>query len=447
MENKRHISFAILFSLILSLFVPGCTVSGNEDNTPGSADSTGVTVMAATSGNPDLSDAGVPEPSAAGKSDPSAAGKSDSSAAGKSDSSVAGNPDPSVPVTSGTFRPEAFEGKIRHMAYGGGSSVLVLSDLLYLYDTETGKVTASAPCPPMSTVKLQPYQGGYAILGNESDAPPSGGSGMSMEASGRYLAVIYDGDLKETGRIDISGTLSKGDFIVSEDNLALSPDGKWLAIVSMNALKLFETDKGVLTELIDFKDGPADNGWSIIGINQIEFIAGGGRLAFAGMSFPANQAKIQESLNTYGTIGVDGSGFCNFRRDDYSVGYGLLACDDLLLLPENFTKAEGKVLAHTVSTGEETVYPLSVSGEGRDGVFLSEQGRYFASAQLKDGLTVRIYEQDGGRLVREETISGGDELYFARIPEILLLDDTRTCLVLMGTRQNGLDTRSACFGF
>ena len=90
---------------------------------------------------------------------------------------------------------------------------------------------------------------------------------------------------------------------------------------------------------------------------------------------------------------------------------------------------------------------FSASGEGKDGVYGSEQGNYVATAVLGSSLTVRVYDVDSGKLVATEVIENSDPTYFYRIPRIYLLDGAKTAVVVLGGSIDELDTLVSVFEF
>lgn len=55
---------------------------------------------------------------------------------------------------------------------------------------------------------------------------------------------------------------------------------------------------------------------------------------------------------------------------------------------------------------------------------------------------IRIYNTDTGAVEAEQIISSeGKELYMANEPIIRLVDETRTCIVLLGSKQAEIDTK------
>lgn len=359
---------------------------------------------------------------------------------------AAASPSPkadSISPSANIFNSADIQGSIREIFYGNGDFIVVLAEQLCLYDTQSGNVTAAVSYPLDSYSKIQPIQGGFAAIGRLSSDSSSGDRMSGDENS--FFCIFYDEALKETSRIYLNELIAKDDFIIDVENIAVSTDGRQIAIASINALSLYNTDSKSLQTLLDFSRELVFHDLTLLLIQQIAFVSGNSQLAFLGDSIAEGQ---QDSITTYGTIRTDGSEFYNFSNSNYSIGESLLALDHLLVLPENFMKASGKLLTYTIDTKEEHLYPLTVPREGRDGVYLSAQGDYFATAQLKEtSLILRIYERSSGKLLHEETVSDTEALYFARIPHILLLDNSKTCIVLLGARQEGLTPRTVYFRF
>lgn len=386
----------------------------------------------------------------AGPASPSApsslpAFSSSASQSGAPQSPASSGGQPGASALPACFDASAFSGKVRQAAYAGKATVLVLADELCLYDTQTGNVAASSPCPLDSLARLVPFAGGYAAIGRQVGRAESGG--LDAKGDNRLLCILYDEALRETKRLELNDMLPAGSYVISEDCVALSPDGAKLAAATLDGLYLCDIGSGDVTPLVDFASPAPMNGLLLVGIQQLDFVAGGAKIAFLGSSLPAAGQADEFSVNTYGTLNPDGSELENLYRQGYAVGEELLARNDLLALPEDFTKTEGRLLCRAVGSGEETLLSFTTPGEGRDGVYLSQQGEYFATAALGEGLTIRVYERATGRFVQEQTIANADPLYFARIPRVLLLDDSRTCIVLLATRQAELQTLAACFSF
>lgn len=441
--NMKKLTAVVLIFTILS-FVAGCAgpgakASGETSSAPETSSESVTLSEPAISSAPDIFADAAEESGISGEGD--AAGEPDNR---HTDKQGEAKP-PAGPgnTSTGVFDIGSFRGKVKQASYGGGSNILVQTDQLCLYDTGSGSVISAVAYPLDHHSRIQAFEGGFAAIGRQASG---GGTGdMTADNGGGFLCILYDRELKETERIDLENIISSGDFILGESAIAISPDGTKLAVAGVNALYVYDTGSMTTSTLLDFSRQVQSNGFNIVMLSELAFVSGSSRLAFLASSIPDGREK---SIYTYGTIALDGSDLCNLSREGYAVGESLLSREDMLVIPEDFTKAKGQLLIHTVSTGNETVYPLTVSGEGKDGVYLSDQGEYFATAKLEESsVTVRIYECISGKLLREETVSDANSLYFARIPSILLLDQSRTCIVLLGGRQEGMDTRAAGFGF
>ena len=99
------------------------------------------------------------------------------------------------------------------------------------------------------------------------------------------------------------------------------------------------------------------------------------------------------------------------------------------------------------TAGGTNTLSFSTSGEGKNGVYSSEQGKYVATAVLDGSLTVRVYDVDSGELIATEVVENANSTYFNRIPKIYLLDEAKTAVVLLGGSINELDTLVSTFTF
>ena len=133
----------------------------------------------------------------------SACGKTDAPAPAVSGSTPSDTPVVSVPTPDGqtglspsscTFDPALFGGKLQSCAYAGNGTLFVLADKLYLYDTGTSSVLATAEAP-LRDFEAQAIDGGYVLSG-------MGDSGM--------MAYIYDSSLSLNKEIAVDELLQGG---------------------------------------------------------------------------------------------------------------------------------------------------------------------------------------------------------------------------------------------
>ena len=369
----------------------------------------------------------------------SACGKTDAPAPAVSGSDPSDTPVVSVPTPDGqpgqspsscTFDPALFGGKLRSCAYAGNGTLLVLADKLYLYDTGTSSVLATAEAP-LRDFEAQAIDGGYVLSG-------MGDSGM--------MAYIYDNSLSLNKEIAVNELL-QGDFVVSETGgVAASTDGKKLAFAAMRGLYLYDLESGSLTTLLDVAQNAGTASISISMLNGAAFAQDNSQIVFFGSGSSIPAADGEEDFSIHGSIAVDGSGLKLTKPSGYEMEE-IQSSVSRLFFPQAFTQADGTLLWIDRATGSANTLSFSASGEGKDGVYGSEQGNYVATAVLGSNLTVRVYDVASGELVATEVIENSDPTYFYRIPRIYLLDGAKTAVVVLGGSIDELDTLVSVFEF
>ena len=367
----------------------------------------------------------------------SACGKTDVPAPAVSGSTPSDTPVVSVPTPGGqpgqspsscTFDPALFGGKLQSCAYAGNGTLFVLADKLYLYDTGTSSVLATAEAP-LRDFEAQAIDGGYVLSG-------MGDNGM--------MAYIYDSSLSLNKEIAVNELL-QGDVVFSESGgVAASTDGKKLAFAAMGGLYLYDLESGSLTTLLDMAQNAGTASISISMLNGAAFAQDNSQIVFygSGNSIPA----LEEGFSIYGSIAVDGSGLMLTKPSDYEMEE-MQSSVSRLFFPQTFTQANGTLLWIDRATGSANTLSFSASGEGKDGVYGSEQGNYVATAVLDGSLTVRVYDVVSGALVATEVIENSDPTYFNRIPRIYLLDGAKTAVVVLGGSISEVDTLVSTFEF
>lgn len=332
--------------------------------------------------------------------------------------------------TSCTFDPALFGGKLQSCAYAGNGTLLVLADKLYLYDTGTSSVLATTEAP-LRDFEAQTIDGGYVLSG-------MGDSGM--------MAYIYDSSLSLNREITVDELL-QGDFVVSETGgVAASTDGKKLAFAAMGGLYLYDLEIGSLTPLLNMAQNA---GTANIGISMLAgaaFAQDNSQIVFYGSGSSIPAADGEEDFSIHGSIAVDGSGLKLTKLSGYEMEE-MQSSVSRLFFPQTFTHADGTLLWVDRATGGANTLSFSASGEGKDGVYGSEQGNYVATAVLGSELTVRVYDVASGALLATEVIENADPTYFYRIPRIYLLDEAKTAVVVLGGSIDELDTLVSTFEF
>lgn len=356
--------------------------------------------------------------------DPSAA----SSDAPKVTASLTGqNPSDTAPGTVHPLENADFAGKISSCIYAGENKVLVVADELNLYDVQSGQTVATAPISTQ-TVVAHSFAGGYLIVG-------MGDSGM--------MGCLYDETLSN-GREIVFGDLLKEDFVTSEQCVAISDDGGTIVISGLNGLYLYNVSSATLTKLITYGEDSKVNSMQISTIESLAF-TGANELAYLGIgnSFPIRDGETGFSI--YGTINMDGT--LSITKNASYKASELFVGKDVIVMPQSFDQNNGTLLIADKASRKERTYSFSTSDEGKDGVFCSDNGDYFATAVLGNDLTIRIYDAHTGELCHTEAISDPDDTYFIRVPQVLMLDHTKTCIVLLGRGINEVDTLISTFGY
>ena len=369
----------------------------------------------------------------------SACGKADSPAPAVSGNDTSDTPVVSVPTpgsqqeqspSSCTFDPSLFGGKLQSCAYAGNGTLLVLADKLYLYDTGTATVLADTEAP-LRYFEAQAIDGGYVL------------SGMGNNGA---MAYIYDSSLSLKKEIAVNELLP-GDFVVSETGgIAASTDGKKLAFAAMGGLYLYDLESGSLTTLLDLAQNAGTASIGISMLNGAAFAQGNSQIVFCGSGNSIPAVDGEDSFSIYGSIAVDGSNLKLTKPSAYAMEE-MQSSTSRLFFPQTFTQANGTLLWIDRAKGSANTLSFSTSGEGKDGVYGSEQGSYVATAVLGSNLTVRVYDVASGALVATEVIENSDPTYFNRIPRIYLLDGAKTAVVVLGGSISEIDTLVSTFEF
>ena len=369
----------------------------------------------------------------------SACGKTDVPAPAVSGSTPSDTPVVSVPTPGGqpgqspsscTFDPALFGGKLQSCAYAGNGTLLVLADKLYLYDTGTSSVLATAEAP-LGDFEAQAIDGGYVLSG-------MGDNGM--------MAYIYDSSLSLNKEIAVNELL-QGDVVFSESGgVAASTDGKKLAFAAMGGLYLYDLESGILTTLFDVTQNAGTGGIGISMLNGAAFAQDDSQIIFYGNGNTIPAVDGEDGFSIYGSIALDGSGLKLTKPSAYEIDE-MQSSASRLFFPQTFTQADGTLLWIDRATGSTSTLSFSLGSEGKNGVYCSEQGNYVATAVLDGNLTVRVYDVASGERIATEVIENSDPTYFNRIPRIYLLDGAKTAIVVLGGSINDLDTLVSTFEF
>ena len=335
--------------------------------------------------------------------------------------------------TSGAFAFDSalFQGKLTGCSYAQAGTLLVCADELYLYDTASGTVLAHCPAPaPMRDFGAAPFKDGIVL---------------TVMGDAGAVAYIYDSELKLEETLALEELLS-GEPIIDPGCVAASSDGNRLAIAGLSALYLYDRPTGQLTTLLDTAQGIGGSRCMATSLNGAAFTPDDSRVAFFGDGFSSESGNGEDSAPVWGTIGIDGSEL----ELDWLESKGveeMLRADGRLFFPPAISHVDGSLPWVDAASGAAHRLAFSASDEGGDGVYVSEQGKYVATAELGDVLTVRVYAVDSGELLATETIEVDDSRYVGRIPQVILLDDAQAAIVLLGCGIEEIDTAVATFSF
>lgn len=328
-----------------------------------------------------------------------------------------------------TFDSALFQGKLTGCSYAQAGTLLVCADELSLYDIASGTVLVRCPAPSQDFATA-PFEGGVVLT--------------AMSDAGAIVR-IYDNrlNLKESLELD---QLLPDDYVASPNCVAVSGDGSQLAIAGLGTLYLYDRSTARLAVLLDIAQGAGGAGINAASLNGVAFTPDGNRVTFAGDGFPEQGADGEESAPMWGTVGIDGGGLELDWLDVKGVEETLQA-GGRLFFPPAIPYADGSLSWVDATSGDAHRIVFSANDEGKDGIYVSDQGAYVATAELGSAVTVRVYAVDSGELLATETIEVDDPRHAWRIPQVSILDDPRAAVVLLGCGIDEVDTAVATFGF
>lgn len=341
-----------------------------------------------------------------------------------------------------TVKDSAFSGKVSGCYYAGGSRIIVAADKLYLCDTGKGETIASADIS-MEDLCVQTFTDGYFVVG-QGKAGSSNGSFATSE-SGGINGYILNKDFAIQDTISFSGLLSD-DFIVQITGIAVSQDGKQVAFGGLSGLYLYDVSSRKVRTILNYSEKGTVGNMQIVTMDSLTF-TGNNTLVYVGMATDTSIGG--EGVSVYGTVSTDSANLTITKKGDYKVDTEeVQKGGNLLFMPQSFDKNNGTLLMlDTISNTEKTM-SFSSRSEGKDGVYCSGQGKYVATAILKkNSVTINIYDTTSGKKIHTETVQDSNSTYFMRIPQILILDESGTCIVVLGRGIDEVSTLITTFGF
>ena len=341
-----------------------------------------------------------------------------------------------------TVKDSAFSGKVSGCYYAGGSRIIVAADKLYLYDMGKGETIASADIS-MGDLCIQTFTDGYFVVGQGK----AGGGNVSFAASegDGINGYILNKDFAVQDTISFSGLLSD-DFIVQITGIAVSQDGKQVAFGGLQGLYLYDTSSKKVRTILDYDEDGRANNIGIVSMDSLTF-TGNNTLVYVGTATDISNGG--DGFSVYGTVSIDSANITITKKADYQVDTEeIQKGGNLLAMPQSFNKNNGTLLMLDTASMTEKMITFSSRSEGKDGVYCSGQGKYVATAILEESsVTINIYDTASGKSIHTETVQDSNSTYFLRVPQILILDESGTCIVVLGRGIDEVSTLITTFGF
>ncbi len=343
-----------------------------------------------------------------------------------------------------TVKDSAFSGKVSGCYYAGGSRIIVAADKLYLCDTGKGETIASADIS-MEDLCVQTFTDGYFVVGQGKAGGGGSNGSFAASESGGINGYILNKDFAIQDTISFSGLLSD-DFIVQITGIAVSQDGKQVAFGGLQGLYLYDISSRKVRTILNYSEKGTVGNMQIVTMDSLTF-TGNNTLVYVGMATDTSIGG--DGVSVYGTVSTDRANLTITKKGDYKVDTEeVQKGGNLLIMPQSFDKNNGTLLMlDTISNTEKTM-SFSSRSEGKDGVYCSGQGKYVATAILKkNSVTINIYDTASGKKIHTETVQDSNSTYFMRIPQILILDESGTCIVVLGRGIDEVSTLITTFSF
>lgn len=337
---------------------------------------------------------------------------------------------------------EKIQGDIRNIYYAEDSKIFISADKLYLYDLRTDNILAETPRELFEQENYWVIKNGYVAVGEKNNHDNNGDDSLMINGEKVFSAVFYDKELNKKSQYNLN-SLFDDDTLFLLDAISFSADGKLAAYAILAGLYVFDFKKGSTTKIVDLETEDGKDRAGIVAFEQIGFTNNDKTIAFKAQSADVPAIPDKPSFDTCGIVHTDGSGLSNRTFNNYTCKE-LTAYNKSLLFAEDFTKTTGNMLVMESPSGKEAIHKVTNKDESGH-ISGSDSGRYFATSvsNKKDtGWEVRIYNTETGNLEAKQFVSAdGKELYMAHDPIIKVIDETRTCIVLLGSKINDIETK------
>lgn len=343
------------------------------------------------------------------------------------------------------FKDSAFSGKVSGCYYAGGSRIIVAADKLYLYDMGKGETIASADIS-MGDLCVQTFTDGFFVVGQGTGSGGnSNGSFVTSESSDGINGYILNKGFAVQDTISFNGLLSD-DFVFQTAGIAISQDGKQIAFGGLQGLYLYDISSRKVRTILNYSEEGTAGNMQIVTMDSLTF-TGNNTLVYVGMATDTSIGG--DGVSVYGTVSTDSANLTITKKGDYKVDTGeVQKGGNLLIIPQSFDKNNGTLLMLDTLSNTEKTMSFSSGSEGKDGVYCSGQGEYVATAILEESnVTINIYDTASGKNIHTETVQDSNSAYFMRVPQILILDESGTCIVVLGRGIDEVSTLITTFGF
>ena len=343
-----------------------------------------------------------------------------------------------------SFKDSAFSGKVSGCYYADGNRIIVAADQLYLYDIGKGETIASADIS-MENLYVQTFTDGYFAVGQgKAGGGGSNGSFATSESDG-INGYILNKDFAVQDTISFSGLLSD-DFILQITGIAISQDGKQVAFGGLQGLYLYDVSSRKVRTILNYSEEGTTGNMQIATMDSLTF-TGNNTLVYVGMATDTSVGG--DGVSVYGTVSTDSANFTITKKGDYKIDTEeVQKGGNLLIMPQSFDENNGTLLMLDTISNTENAMSFSSRSEGKDGVYCSGQGKYVATAILEESsVTINIYDTASGKSIHTETVQDSNSTYFLRVPQILILDESGTCIVVLGRGIDEVNTLITTFGF
>ncbi len=342
------------------------------------------------------------------------------------------------------FKDSAFSGKVGGCYYADGSRIIVAADKLYLYDMGTGETIGSADIS-MEDLCVQTFTEGYFVVGQGKAGGGGSNGSFAASESGGINGYILNKDFAVQDTISFSGLLSD-DFIVQITGIAVSQDGKQVAFGGLQGLYLYDVSSRKVRTILNYSEEGTAGNMQIVTMDSLTF-TGNNTLVYVGMATDTSIGG--DGVSVYGTVSTDSADLTIIKKGDYKVDTEeVQKGGNLLIMPQSFDKNNGTLLMLDTISNTENTMSFSSRSEGKDGVYCSGQGKYVATAILEESsVTINIYDTASGKSIHTETVQDSNSTYFLRVPQILILDESGTCIVVLGRGIDEVSTLITTFSF